>query len=160
MWPTKASFCRWLIPPLRQRPEDVPLLAVTFLQDLGRENHRSVKEVSHEAMTALGRYRWPGNVRELRNVLERLVILSGKEVINVDDLPLDLVADKQRESPPGFPPALTLQEIECAAIQECLSASNGNRRRTAQSLGISTRTLLRKIRTYELKSPPLLNASP
>jgi two-component system, NtrC family, response regulator HydG len=156
----RLNVVRIDLPPLRQRPEDVPLLTVAFLQELACENHRSMKELSHEAMTALGRYRWPGNVRELRNVLERLVILSGKEVIDVDDLPLDLVADKQRESPSGFPPALTLLEIECAAIQECLSASNGNRRRTAQSLGISTRTLLRKIRTYELKSSPLLNPSP
>jgi two-component system nitrogen regulation response regulator GlnG len=110
-------------------------------------------------MDAMQSYRWTGNVRELRNVLEGVVVLSQKEVIELSDLPLDIQGSTARETLPPFRPGITLAELERAAIQQCLFQPGGNRRRTAELLGISTRTLLRKIRSYRLEDP-LRQAAP
>ena len=141
------------LPPLRQRREDIPLLVDTFLQQLNRDLGRDVQEVAPDAMDALKGYRWPGNVRELRNVLEGIMILSRKEVIELADLPLDVQGSVVRETVPRFRPGITLAELEHEAIQECLIQTGGNRQRTAKLLGISTRTLLRKIRENGLEDP-------
>jgi len=141
------------LPPLRQRREDIPLLVATFLQQLNREHGRHVREVAPDAMDALKGYRWPGNIRDLRNVLEGVMILSRKEVIELADLPLDVQGSEVRETVPRFRPGITLAELEREAIQECLIQTGGNRHRTAKLLGISTRTLLRKIREYGLEDP-------
>jgi DNA-binding NtrC family response regulator len=141
------------LPPLRQRQGDIPLLAATFLQQLNDEHARNVQELSLGAMDALQSYPWPGNVRELRNMLEGIVVLSRREAIELGDLPLDVQGSKAREMLPRFRPGTTLAELECEAIQQCLLQTGGNRRRTAELLDISTRTLLRKIRTYGLEDP-------
>ncbi len=141
------------LPPVRQRREDVPLLVATFLQQLNKEHGRNVQEVSLDAMDALRSYHWPGNVRELRNVLEGIVVMSRKEVIELADLPLDIQGSKAREALPRFRPGMTLAEMEREAIQECLLQTGGSRQRTAKLLGISTRTLFRKIHDYGLEDP-------
>lgn len=141
------------LPPLRQRREDVPLLVATFLQQLNKEHGRNVQEVRLDAMDALQSYHWPGNVRELRNVLEGIVVLSRKEVIDLADLPLHIQGSKAREALPRFRPNVTLADLEREAIQQCLLQTGGSRQRTARLLGISTRTLIRKIHRYGLADP-------
>jgi DNA-binding NtrC family response regulator len=117
-----------------------------------------VQEVSIDAMDALQSYQWAGNVRELRNVLEGIVVLSRKEAVELADLPLDIQGSKALETIPRFRPGIRLSELEREAIQQCLLQTGGNRKRTAALLGISTRTLLRKIRTYHLDDPLQSNA--
>jgi DNA-binding NtrC family response regulator len=141
------------LPPLRQRREDIPLLVATFLHQLNKEHGRNVLEVALDAMDALQSYHWPGNVRELRNVLEGTVVLSRKDVIELADLPLDIQGNKAQEAMPHFRPGMTLSHLEREAIQQCLLLTGGNRQRTAKLLGISTRTLLRKIQEYSLEDP-------
>jgi DNA-binding NtrC family response regulator len=149
----RLNVIRIDLPPLRERPEDIPLLVATFLQQLNDEHGRNVQEVSPEAMGALQSYHWPGNIRELRNLLEGIVVLSRKEVIDLVDLTPDIQASKARAAEPRVPPGLTLAELERDAIQQCLIDTGGNRHQTAELLGISTRTLLRKIRPYRLEDP-------
>jgi DNA-binding NtrC family response regulator len=141
------------LPPLRQRQEDVPLLVAAFLRLLNEEHGRDVRGVSPAALDALRGRRWPGNVRELRNFLEGVVVLSREGVIVLADLPLDIQGNKARDTVPPVRPGATLTELEREAIQQCLLETGGNRQRTAQLLGISTRTLLRKIREYGLEDP-------
>jgi DNA-binding NtrC family response regulator len=141
------------LPPLRQRREDIPLLVATFLQQLNQEHGRNVQEVSLDAMDALQSYHWPGNVRQLRNVLEGIVVVSHKEVIDVAGLPLDIQGSKAHEAIPRFRPGITLADLEREAIQQCLLQTGGSRQRTAKLLGISSRTLLRKIQEYGLADP-------
>jgi two-component system response regulator AtoC len=147
------------LPPLRQRREDIPLLVATFLQQLNQEHGRHVQEVTLDAMDALQSYHWPGNVRELRNVLEGIVVLSRKEVIELSDLPLEIQGSKAQENLPRFRPGMTLADLEREAIQHCLWQTGGNRQRTAKLLGISTRTLLRKIQEYQLEDPLRKNSA-
>jgi two-component system nitrogen regulation response regulator GlnG len=141
------------LPLLRQRREDIPLLVAAFLQELSNEHGRNVLKVSVAAMHALQSYQWPGHVRELRNVLEAIVVLLRKEVIDLADLPLDIQGSKARDAVARFRPGITLFELEREAIQQCLIQNGGNRQRTAERLGISRRTLLRKIREYALEDP-------
>ncbi|HEV3166860.1 MAG TPA: sigma-54 dependent transcriptional regulator, partial [Isosphaeraceae bacterium] len=142
------------LPPLRERQEDIPLLVASFLQQLDQEHGRGVNEISVDAMDALQHNRWQGNVRELRNVLEAIIVLSRKVVIELMDLPLEIQRDQPRYAPVPFGPGNKLVDLERDAIGKCLSQTAGNRRRTAELLGISTRTLLRKIRKYRLESAP------
>jgi DNA-binding NtrC family response regulator len=144
------------LPPLRERLEDIPLLVAVFLQQLAKEHGRDMQQVSPAAMASLRSYHWPGNVRELRNVLEGVVVLSEKKEIDLDDLPLNIEVSKPdgaQETDSRFRPGSTLADLEREAIQQCLTRIGGNRQRTAELLGISTRTLLRKIREYGLKDP-------
>jgi DNA-binding NtrC family response regulator len=141
------------LPPVRQRREDVPLLVATFLQQLNKEHGRNVQEVSLDAMDALRSYHWPGNVRELRNILEGIVVMSRKDVIELGDLPLEIQGSKAQQAVPRFRPGMTLADMEREAIQQCLLQTGGSRQRSAKLLGISTRTLLRKIHEYGLDDP-------
>ena len=141
------------LPPLRQRREDIPLLIAAILQQLNRSYDRNVQEVSLDAMSALQSNYWQGNVRELRNILEGIVVLSRKEVIQLEDLPPNMRSNRVREAAVPSRPGATLAELEREAIQERLFETGGNRQRAADILGISTRTLLRKIRRYQLQDP-------
>lgn len=133
------------LPPLRQRQGDIPLLLKHFLETFNRENGRSIEGFSPDALDQLTRYAWPGNVRELRNAVEQMVVLSRSERIGVRDLPSQI-----RESAAEGPSvsAGTLEEIEKQAIRNALKATGGNRTRAAEQLGISRRTLHRKIAEY------------
>jgi DNA-binding NtrC family response regulator len=102
-------------------------------------------------MDRLRNHAWPGNVRQLHNVLEGVVVLSRKEVIELADLPPEVQNGKKDEATAPFRRGVTLAEMEREAIGQCLLDSGGNRQRTAELLGISTRTLLRKIKKYRLE---------
>ena len=131
------------IPPLRDRPEDVPALVHEFLRQSAARLKKDVQAISSEAMTALVRYAWPGNARELEHAIERAVILARARVIGVRDLPPEV-----REQPADVISRgpLDLKGNEPALIREALRRFRGNRKRAAAALNISPVTLWRKMK--------------
>ena len=136
------------LPPLRDRAVDVPRIADTFLKQFGGANP---PRLTPAAVDALARYRWPGNVRELRNVMERAVLLASGGLIDASDLPLQRSATSapaERKDP-----ALSLEELERRHIEMVLSQANWHQGQAAAVLGISSKTLYRKIREYGFNRP-------
>jgi len=138
-----------VMPPLRERAEDIPLLVWHFLECFAEEHQRPALQVSPEAMQALVRYSWPGNVRELKNLLENLVIFSKAPALHLLDLPPEVrqqrAADAQ--APVRFE-ELNMSSIEKQAILQALEKTSGNRLKAAQLLGIGLRTLQTKLKEY------------
>lgn len=147
------------MPPLRDRREDIPLLATAFLKEFARENNKEFKPLSRDALEAVRNYQWPGNVRELRTAMEHGVVMSNSASIDLHHLPPQL-QDTSPEAAPqerpednapntqnGLVPAgvLNLSLLERNAIQQALAQSNGNKTAAAHLLGISRRTLQRKL---------------
>ncbi len=140
------------LPPLRQRPDDLPILVEHFLKEICEHKHTSPKRISPEVMRRFGQYRWPGNVRELRNALESMMVLADGEVLTENDLPERIVAGAtQSMLPKDLPTGLTMEALEKLAITKALDQCGGNRTHAAERLGISVRTLQRKLRLYELE---------
>jgi len=135
------------VPPLRERRDDVPLLACHFARVFAERNNRPVKTINPQAMDVLCRYPWPGNVRELQNVIENMVITSQDDVLSVKDLP-ERVRPALPPSTGGFPVGITMHQLEERAIRETLDSVDGNRKKAADLLGIGLRTLHRKLREY------------
>jgi two-component system response regulator HydG len=145
------------IPPLRERTEDIPNLVDYFLGVYRERFSRPQLDLSDEARARLRTYSWPGNVRELRNCLERAAALSAGDRIEVDQIPIlgsdtdaiavDRLAAVAAAAPQTAP--ITLEELEREHIVGVLKQSAGNRERAAAILGISSRTLYRKLREYE-----------
>ena len=135
------------VPPLRERREDIPPLVHRFLVRAASRMKKDVKAVAADAMSALMAYRWPGNVRELEHAIERAVILANTSSIRVRDLPPE-VTQKSRSR--RSEETLDLQEQERASIERALHQFRGNRRRAAEALNISTVTLWRKMKRYDL----------
>jgi DNA-binding NtrC family response regulator len=139
------------LPPLCDRPEDVPLLAQQFLAAFARKNRKGVLGFTAEAERALVDYRWPGNVRELENVVERAVILCRGERVGIGELPLLAPA-----APVASGPAVenlgdfTLEELERAMVQRVLKENGGNISRAANALGLSRAALYRRLEKYGL----------
>ena len=137
-------------PPLRARREDVPLLVDHFLGAYCTKNNRPRLEAGREVLAVLSDYSWPGNVRELENVIERAVVLCRGDKLTVDDLP-----DVVREGPSAEPSTITfsvgtpLDEVERRLIRETLRHARGDKSVAAQLLGISTRTIYRKLGELE-----------
>jgi DNA-binding NtrC family response regulator len=127
------------IPSLRERPEDIPLLAEHFLERAGTSLHKRLEGFDESAMKWLLGHRWPGNVRELENVVERAATLAHGPCITHDDLRIDATAGALDE--PGVHP--TLAELEIQYIRRVLNETKGDKRRAAEILGISVRTLQR-----------------
>jgi len=142
------------IPPLRERPSDIPGLAEHFLGLFYQEHGKSAKRLTPEALELLSRYPWPGNVRELRNVMESVVVFHQTEEITVADLPVE-VRDSSTLSTTGAPvqsvvgEPRTMEEIERQAILETLQRTGGHRAKAADLLGIGLRTLQRKLKEYK-----------
>ena len=144
---------QWVIevPPLRERREDIPLLAHYLVQQANAEHGLSVEGVASEAMALLTRHYWPGNVRELKNVIESVACEVGRGLIEAEHLPERLRGS--RELAPlsaGSLAGLTMAQIERLAIERTLQATGGNREQAAKMLNIGTRTLYRKIKEYGL----------
>ena len=134
------------VPPLRERLDDVPLLAEYFLQKYAEKNGKPVVGFAGAALDLLCGYHWPGNVRELENAVERAVVLTRNEAIDDDDLPPEI------HGKPGtngrsvtIPIGTPLDEIERRVIHETLRHTDGDKRLAAQLLGIATRTVYRKL---------------
>ena len=137
------------LPPLRERRDDIPLLAGSFLDRSGMQRSETPKRLSANAQDALMNYSWPGNVRELENALERAVILTPGEVIEIDGLPDRIMAPdpvKLVEERPVRNP--TLETIERAYIMWVLQSEAGNKTRAAETLGIDPSTLHRKLSRF------------
>ncbi len=152
------------IPPLRERLDDLPLLATRLLVKLGDKNRKTVRGVSPEFLEKLQVYAWPGNVRELENVLERALILSRSDTLGPDLLPPHILsaeaagpavgtigtAGAQQASKGAGEAPLSFDEAEKLAIVRALEANGGHRERTADALGVSRRTLQYKLKKYGL----------
>jgi len=140
------------IPPLRDRREEIPVLAEHFLRRFARETGRNKTALSSTVIDRLCAYNWPGNVRELRNILQRAAILGGNQIFDEEQL-ANIVCFPVTERPAqGASPAIgkTLEEIEKEMILGTLDATNGSRKVTASTLGITTRTLTNKLNTYRI----------
>lgn len=137
-----------LIPPLRRRPADIPLLARHFLQKFRTIHKKDVKEFHRDVLRLFMNYDWPGNVRELENTVEHAVLLSKNDVIQVWDLPSALA----RRVSVSTENLATMEERERKAIMEALEASRGNKKKAAQKLGISRSALYNKLKKYGLDS--------
>ena len=135
------------LPPLRDRREDIPLLAAHFLKLVTERNGRPIRGFAPKAMDLLMRNRWKGNIRELENVVERAVIMTRGEYIQPEDLPTNLQEPGAGE-PLGITPGRPLSELEREAILRTLEMVAGNRTETARLLGISRRTLQYKLKEY------------
>jgi transcriptional regulator with PAS, ATPase and Fis domain len=138
------------LPPLRERRDDIPLLVRFFIDRIRQETSRPVRNISPEALKALREYDWPGNVRELRNTLEGMIVLSLKEELGLSDIPEHIREADQKASQTAFEPGMTLVEMEREAIRRTLEITGGHRAETSRLLGLSVRTLQRKIKEYQL----------
>jgi len=153
------------IPPLRERKEDIVLLLDHFLRLSAAENGKNINGFSKEALKLLTAYSWPGNVRELRNSVERMVVMARGTLLTVNDVPVDIRSalsndipeeqnsksqEKQSIDSSDSENSFNIDQHEQNLIRQALDESNGNRTRAAEKLGVSRRTLHRKLRTYGL----------
>jgi two-component system response regulator HydG len=151
------------IPPLRDRLEDVPLLAEHFLRTFTAKHAKAVEGITPRALEVLGNYGWPGNVRELENAIERAVVLTRGRIVDVDDLPPELRDPhaghgRQIIVSVGTP----LEEVERRMINETLKFTRGDKRLAADLLGIATRTIYRKLEADAVRDDkaPLVTPPP
>jgi two-component system response regulator AtoC len=137
------------VPPLRERPEDIPLLVHHFARSTAEREGRPVPEISPSVLDVLCRYAWPGNVRELANFVERAMIFSRGNVLEVHDLPGDMRREK-RDASGDYSLKKAALRLEKEYIRKALAATDGNRTRAAELLEISLRKLLYRIKEYRI----------
>jgi DNA-binding NtrC family response regulator len=156
----RLNVVRIVMPPLRERKDDIPLLVRAFLRQFSKENNKEVVDLTTEAMNALLTYNWPGNVRELRTAIEHGVVMATGSKISPRDLPSALRQAAGAGLPRGISAAkafgektspLDLHETERKLILQALATTNGNVTAAAKKLGISRRTLHRKINEINAK---------
>jgi transcriptional regulator with PAS, ATPase and Fis domain len=153
----RINVIRLHVPPLRERPDDIPPLAGHFLKRLSRQMSSPVKSISQEGLRLLREYRWPGNIRELENVIERAVALENGEMIMPENLPA--VSGDAGPAPPapgeipeeGFVMEDYLKEVEMRFIAKAMEQTGGNMTRAAALLGMSFRSFRYYVKKYELK---------
>jgi len=138
------------LPPLRERREDIGLLAGHFAAYFSQKMGKKIAELSPETLHCLLAYEWPGNIRELRNVVERAVILASGERIEPSDLPAELQSAPLQNAPARPLSAFSLEAAECLHIQKVLLHTGGNKTEAARLLGIGLTTLYRKIESCGL----------
>jgi DNA-binding NtrC family response regulator len=134
-----------IIPPLRERGDDILLLAHHFLTQFAAESGKTTLRFSDEALQSLRSYNWPGNVRELENVIQRLVVMTDGDIIEVPDLPSLMRFSALSKT--GF--TRTLAEVESEYIANVLESVDGNKTRAAEILGIDRKTLREKLKRTE-----------
>jgi len=144
------------IPPLRERTDDIPVLAKYYLDDLSSKNDKKVKDISGEAMESLKSYPWPGNVRELQNVLGRAFFLSNSEMILKEDLPLTIVNDRLTDSSGMLSLSYKvakdkmIEKFELEYLSHHLKKNEGNISKTAEECGLDRRSIHRLIKKYNI----------
>ncbi|MBO5959554.1 MAG: sigma 54-interacting transcriptional regulator, partial [Lentisphaeria bacterium] len=143
-----------LLPPLRERKDDIPPLIRHYMEFFASENGKSSMTINEAAMAALVSYSWPGNIRELRNCVERMVVLCRGVELTIDNVPANI----RENVTPGITktllapaPLCDLEQNEKILIERALNECGGNRSRAAEKLGISRRTLHRKLNTYHIE---------
>ena len=141
------------VPPLRERMDDVPILAMHFLRKYAAREHSSMSSIAEEALNVLLSYSWPGNVRELENAIERAVVLGKGDQLRAQDLPPQVHRGGDDERP-LIPAHLTLEEIEKLAIAQALRLTGGNKSEAAERLGIHRTSIYDKMRRYGIEWNP------
>lgn len=140
-----------LLPTLRERKQDLPLLIDHFLREFSKQHGKKIKGISAQARAALIKYSWPGNVRELRNALENMVVVAQSEFLDLQDLPIQLSQNESGSKSGAYSlEGRSLDEVEKDLIIANLALVGGNRDKAAKMLKIGERTLYRKIREYHL----------
>lgn len=149
----RLSVIPIVIPPLRERRDDIPLLIESFIRRMNGEKKRNVSGVGRDALDALCAYNWPGNIRELENLLERLIIIKGSGVIGIEDLPEKYVGRAPRKSAEeihlptgGMCFNTAMEEFENRLIAEALQRSGGNKKEAAQLLNLKRTTFIEKLK--------------
>ncbi|OCC15173.1 Response regulator of zinc sigma-54-dependent two-component system [Dissulfuribacter thermophilus] len=138
------------VPPLRERPEDIPLLVDSLIKKFSLLKGRKIRGISNDALDCMLRYHWPGNVRELENVIERAFLIARDEIIKFEDLPDELRVQRRL----SYPKIRAVKdEIEAQTILEALKRNNYNRNQTAKELGIHRATLFRKMKRLGIITP-------
>jgi len=140
----RLNVIRIALPPLKERPEDIPLLVGYFIAKYTKTIRKSIQNITPDALNILQNYHFPGNMRELENIIERAVILADSEMISVKDLAVSPTAPK------AFVKKGTLDDIQKNAILDALLRWDGNRTKAAEELGITRQTIIKKIKDYGL----------
>jgi DNA-binding NtrC family response regulator len=140
------------LPPLRARREDVPLLVRAFLDEFSRENNKQVRELTPDAFNVFLAYDWPGNVRELRNAIEQMVVLARGERLTLRDVPVAIRSGADLSRINAVRTGMTVEGAERQLIEQALKETDGNRTKAAQKIGISRRTLHRKLKGYGIET--------
>ncbi|MBN1360939.1 MAG: sigma-54-dependent Fis family transcriptional regulator [Sedimentisphaerales bacterium] len=141
------------LPPVRERPEDISLLAEHFLAEAAAETGSNVRGITDAAMQILSAHDWPGNIRQLKNTIRTMVVMCDRDKLDVRDIPPDILQRRQLTGTSAAPSNLagvSLNELEKKAIIDTLAKTQGNREQAAKILGIGERTLYRKIKEYDL----------
>jgi DNA-binding NtrC family response regulator len=144
------------VPPLRERRDDIPLLAMSFLKEFAAENGKKLEGFEPKARHILYAHSWPGNVRELKNCVESAVVMARGPLVGPEDLPPSVRAESE-ERDIRVPSGSSLEEAEKILIRETLAAQGGNKSRTAEILGIGRKTLYQKIDEYGLETANATN---
>ncbi|MFC1716260.1 sigma-54-dependent transcriptional regulator [Candidatus Poribacteria bacterium] len=138
------------VPLLREHRNDIPLFVNAFLHEYSKENNRDVSQIDREVMERLMNYDWPGNVRELRNTIESMVVMAVSDKLELSDLPTNIRGAENSQPPSLAHSGMSMEEIEKEVIRKTLEDTGGNRTQAHKILGISLRTLHRKIQKYGL----------
>ena len=138
------------LPPLRDRQDDILLLLNHYLAVFNEENSKQIEGFTPSAYSMLAAYDWPGNIRELRNLVERMVVLSRGKVLDVKDIPAQVREKASGGGEVRIDAELTVDEMEKRMVIQALEKTGGNRTKAAEKLGISRRTLHRKLNQYEI----------
>jgi two-component system response regulator HydG len=141
------------IPTLRERPEDIPILADHFIRRYAQRNHRTIAGMTKEAMEQLVTYSWPGNVRELENTIERAIVLSRERMIGVDALPPTVLGSSPASGRVMIPIGTKMRDVQRQMILETLKHTNGNRELAAKLMGIASRTIYRRMGPQTVNEP-------
>jgi DNA-binding NtrC family response regulator len=135
------------VPPLRDRPDDIPLMVHKFIEEFSKDNNKEIEGITNGALQALMSYKWPGNVRELRNVIESIVVLTKSKVITEGDLP-SYVLSKDEKLSLKLPAGMSLADVEKHLILFTLENTGGNKTKASEILKIGRKTLHRKLAEY------------
>ncbi len=142
------------VPPLRERKEDIAPLVNTFIQQYAALNAKKIRGIAKDALNTLVHYNWPGNIRELKNIVERMIVLSSGDMLTLDQIPEDIRQGRPRTNGTNghaaFQNISKITDAEKELIQKALHETRGNKSTAAAKLGISRRTLYRKLEEYQL----------
>ena len=147
----RVSTVRIIVPPLRERLDDLMVLSETLLQRVARKYKKRMRGISPSSFSLLMRYNWPGNVRELESVIEHAVLFATGDYLMPEDLPAQLHKAPASNYLCVIPPYLTKEDIEREAIAQTLERTGGNIKKTAQILNYNRPTLYRKLRRFGLR---------